>query len=79
MRADHRPKDNKRLAFEDAVHRIQRIGAGCTGVFCCESDLLAGDATAGIDFVDRDFGAVARLGTEQGQIAGKRGGQTERD
>jgi len=44
-----------------------------------ESDLLVGDAAAGIDFVDREFGAVARLRTEQRQIAGKCGGQTERD
>jgi hypothetical protein len=79
MRADHRSKDDKWLAFEDAIHRVQRIRAGCAGVFGRESDLLAGDATAGIDFVDREFGAVARLRTEQGQIAGKRGGQTERN
>src|SRR6267378_1260212 len=79
MRADHRSKDNKWPAFEDAIHRIQRVGAGCAGVFCRESDLLVGDAAAGIDFVDREFGAVARLRTEQRQIAGKCGGQTERD
>jgi hypothetical protein len=79
MRANHRSEDNQRLAFDDAIHRVERVGAGCTGIFCRQDKLLASDSPSGIDFIDSEFDAVAGLDAEQRQIAGEGGSQTKRD
>jgi hypothetical protein len=69
--ADHRPEDNNRLAFENAIHCVQGVGARGAGVFCGQGQFLAADASACVDFIDRKFGAIARLGAEQRRVAGE--------
>ena len=66
-------------SFDDAIYRVERVGAGCTGIFCRQDELLAGDSPTGIDFIDSEFDAVAGLDAEQRQIAGEGGSQTKRD
>ncbi len=79
MRADHRSEDDQRLAFEDAVHGVERVGRGRAGIFRRQREFLAGDAAIGIDLIDREFDAIARLRAQQRQIACQCGGQAERD
>jgi hypothetical protein len=66
VQTDHRAEDNQRLAFDDAIHRVQGVGAGSAGILRRQGDLPAGDAARGVDLVDREFDAIAGLGAEQG-------------
>ncbi|OIQ63532.1 hypothetical protein GALL_549270 [mine drainage metagenome] len=78
VRADHRSEDDKRLVFENAIHRVQRIGAGSSGILRRQRQLFPADASASVDFIDREFDAVARLRAEQCEVARERSRQAQR-